>query len=98
MIHHTALERRPSDTLPSALNTSVHSSSTSTSGGERETGEANNTVIPQVRIDRKHSIKGRRTHAHHRSQSKQQHMPEQKTVGEYALQHLFDSVGHPGHS
>lgn len=49
-------------------------------------------MLGQKRVDRAQSAKGRRGHGHHRSQSKQQHLQEQKTVCEYALHHLFNSV------
>ena len=45
------------------------------------------------RPERMHSSKTRRGHDHHRSQSRHPHpqIPEQKTVGEYAIHHLFNS-------
>ena len=93
-IHHRALERRPSDSPSNTVFGSVNSSSTSTLVGDRETGDAGGTMLVQKKIDRTHSVRSRRGHSHHRSQSKhQQQSQEQKTVGEYALHHLFNSVG-----
>lgn len=101
IIHPTALERRLNESLSNTLSNSVNNnSSTSTLGSEREVGDVNNAKLAQVRSDRRNSVKGRRAHAHHRSQSKQQqqqqqqHSLEQKTVSEYALHHLFNSVSH----
>lgn len=92
MIHHGAAERRHVDSPSSTLNGSSHNSSTTTLGGDREAGDGNSPMIAQKKTDRTHSVKGRRGHAHHRSQSKQPYSQEQKTVGEYALHHLFNSV------
>lgn len=44
------------------------------------------------RVERVHSGRSRREHAHHRSQSRHHYKEEVKTVGEYALHVLFTSV------
>lgn len=87
MIHRGAPERRPSDS-PSVTS---NRSSTTTLVGDRDAGDTSNTMLGPKRVDRAHSAKGRRGHGHHRSQSKQS-VQEQKTVGEYALHHLFNKV------
>lgn len=87
MIHRGTPERRPSDS-PSVTS---NRSSTSTLVGDQDAGDTSNTVLGQKRVDRTHSAKGRRGHGHHRSKSKQS-IQEQKTVGEYALHHLFHLV------
>ena len=93
--HRGTLERRPSDVSSSTVygpsNTSSSSLAT-TVGGDRDAGDNNSTMLGQRRIDRAHSVKGRRGHGHHHPQSKQQNSHEQKTVAEYALHHLFNSV------
>jgi hypothetical protein len=87
--------RRPTDSLSSTLIGSPTNSSTSTLGGDREQGDGSATMLAQKKLDRGLSVKGRRGHGHHRSHSKQQLLQEPTTVGEYALQHLFDAVGNP---
>ena len=89
MIHHGAPELRAADAPLSSVNGSMHASSTLILAGDRDAGETTNTMLTQRRLDRTHSSKTRRDHSHQRSQSRQQ---EQKTVGEYALHHLFNSV------
>lgn len=91
MIHRGTPERRPSDSPSVTSNSSTNMSSASTLAGDRDVGDTSNTMFGQKRLDRTHSAKGRRGHGHHRSQSKQS-IQEQKTVGEYALHHLFNSV------
>ena len=44
------------------------------------------------KLERMHSGRSRRDHAHHPSHSSRHHKDEQKTVGEYALHVLFTSV------
>ena len=69
-------------------------SMTSTMVNDRDTHDLTNGTLTQRRIERMHSGKVRREHAHHHSHSKpHHHPPEWKTVGEYALHHLFNSVG-----
>lgn len=61
---------------------------------DRDGHDVTNATLTQRRIERMHSGKVRREHAHHHSHSKpHHHTPEWKTVGEYALHHLFNSVG-----
>lgn len=91
-IHQNSFERRPGDSLAGSLHVPINNSSTFTLGGERDSGDVNHATITHKRMDRTYSAKGRRGHNHHRSQSKQQQLVEQKTVGEYALHHLFNSV------
>ena len=55
-----------------------------------ETNDLGENAITQKRIDRKQSAKHRRDH--NRSQSKHQNLPEQPSVGEYAMNHIFESV------
>ena len=89
MIYHGAHEHRAADSSSGTVDGSMHTSSTSTLVGDRDAGDIQNTMLTQRRIDRTHSSRTRREHGHQRSQSRQQ---EQKTVGEYALHHLFNSV------
>lgn len=53
-------------------------------------------AFTQRKLERMHSGKSKRDHAHHHSHSRH-HRDEQKTVGEYALHVLFTSVGHFGY-
>lgn len=69
---------------------STHRSTTSTLIGDRDLAETNNTSLMQKRSDRTQPSRSRRGHSHHHSQSK--HSQEQKSVGEYALHHLFNQV------
>ena len=92
MVHHGTLERRPSDSPSSIAIGSINLSSASTAVGDQDAGDSSNAMLGQKRVDRAQSAKGRRGHGYHRSQSKQQHLQEQKTVCEYALHHLFNSV------
>ncbi len=70
----------------------------STSINDREANEASSDTSTVKRLERKHSGKGRRDHGHHNSHSRHHHhhhhhhQPELKTVGEFALHHLFNSV------
>ena len=89
MVHHGSPESRSTDSPSSTVNGSMHSLTTSTLVGDQDIGDATNITHTQKRIDRTHSDRTRRDHSHQRSQSRQQ---EQKTVGEYALHHLFNSV------
>ena len=88
-MHHGASELRPTESPATTVNGSMNASSTSTLVSEREPGDANNMMLIQKRVDRTHGSRARRDHSHQRSQSRQL---EQKTVGEYALHHLFNSV------
>ncbi|KAK3390951.1 cell morphogenesis N-terminal-domain-containing protein [Podospora didyma] len=53
--------------------------------------EAASQPPTQRKLERMHSGKSRRDHAHHHSHSSRHHKEEQKTVGEYALHVLFTS-------
>ena len=53
-------------------------------------GDLGGGTLTQRRLDRTQSIKARRGHDPQRSQSR--HNQEQKSVGEYALHHLFNKV------
>jgi hypothetical protein len=56
-------------------------------------GAANDGSVPQRKPERAQSARSRKGgHHHHRSQSRHQASHELKTVGEYALHHLFHSV------
>ena len=68
---------------------SVHSYATVSSyTDDRDTMDSEVNMLTQRRVDHQPSGKSRREHG--RSQSK--HQPEQISVGEYALHHLFNSV------
>ncbi len=91
MVRRQASVRYPSD-LPTTSNTK-HTPSTSSSGaliGDRDVGDVSDTVSAQKRMDRAQPSRSRSGHHHHRSQSRHHH--EQKSVGEYALHHLFNKV------
>lgn len=90
MVRRGTSHRRPSESPSSTIHGSMHSASTSTLITDRETGDTNGSTSTQKRPDRAQSSKGRREHSHGRSRSRNQH--EQKTVGEYALHHLFTKV------
>ena len=77
-------------TLNSALQTNLVSV-LAASNGDREAGDTINGGSVQKRNERSGTSKSRSGHHHHRSQSKQRQ--EQKSVGEYALHHLFNKVG-----
>jgi hypothetical protein len=83
------------DSPSSTLIGSPNNSSTSTLGGDRDQGDGSATTYTQKKVESGQSVKGRRGHVHHRSQSRQQFMQEPTTVGEYALQHLFEAAGNP---
>lgn len=65
---------------------------------ERTSSAADSSAnaFTQRKLERMHSGKGKRDHAHHHSHSSRHHRDEQKTVGEYALHVLFTSVGNSG--
>lgn len=94
MSHIDTSDRRPSDSPASATSASLHSyTSPTTLLRDPEFVETNNATVTQRNIDRTHSVKARREHSHHRGHSKHHHSQELKTVGEFALHHLFNSVG-----
>ena len=98
-----SVDMSPSSIFTSHTNGSLRSmTSNSTTNGSTPSSEKAsfdasinpvNTGTIQRRPERMHSSKTRRGHDHHRSQSRHphQHTPEQKTVGEYAIHHLFNS-------
>ena len=90
MIHRGVSSRRPTEPTSSTANSSVHSSTTPTLIGDQELGDLSGGAFAQRRLDRTQSVKARRGHDPQRSQSK--HNQEQKSVGEYALHHLFNKV------
>lgn len=65
---------------------------------DRDTPHSTNGTLTQRRLEHMHSSKVRREHAHHHSHSKPHHHPQEwRNVGEYALHHLFNSVGRIRH-
>ena len=80
-----------STTSTSEIGTSSLRSQSSTSTLPEDQGIVDHelSMLTQRRIERTPSVKPRREHG--RSQSKNQ--PDQISVGEYALHHLFNSVG-----
>lgn len=89
MNYHGTPDLRPKEPPSSTLNGSTPL--TPTSAVDREVADGAPTTLTQRRPDRTHNGKLRRAHSHQRSHSRQHHQ-EQKTVGEYALHHLFTSV------
>ncbi|KAL8694816.1 MAG: hypothetical protein Q9218_000575 [Villophora microphyllina] len=87
MIYHGTPDIRSKDSQMTAVNGS--SPLTPSSMGDREVVEGDPTTLVQKRVDRTHSSKTRRGHTQHSSHARQQQQQEQKTVGEYALHHLF---------
>jgi hypothetical protein len=62
-------------------------------GGTGSVGAASDGSVSQRKPERAQSARSRKGgHHHHRSQSRHQAQHELKTVGEYALHHLFNSV------
>ena len=90
MIHRGVSSRRPIESTINTANGSLHGSSTSTLVGDQDMGDLNGGTSTQRRLDRTQSVKARRGHDVHRSLSR--HSQEQKSVGEYALHHLFNKV------
>ena len=94
-IGHQDLPDPPNEKSPlTSITTSAQMySMTSTSVNDRDIPDPTNGMVTQRRLERMHSGKVRREHAHHHSHSKaHHHQQELKTVGEYALHHLFNSV------
>lgn len=89
MVHHGAPEVRSRES-PSTIVNGISPSSPSMAS-EKNNVNGTSTVPSQRRLDRAHTGKSRREQSHLRTQSRQ-HQSEQKTVGEYALHHLFTSV------
>lgn len=90
MLHRGVSSRRPTESTSSTANGSLHSSTTSTLIGDQDMGDLGGGALTQRRLDRTQSVKARRGHDPQRSQSR--HGQEQKSVGEYALHHLFNKV------
>ena len=90
MIHRGVASRRPTESTSSTASASLHSSNASTLIGDQDTGDPSGGTLTQKRLDRTQSVKTRRGHDPQRSQSR--HRQEQKSVGEYALHHLFNKV------
>ena len=84
MMRRGASRRRPSASPSTTAHGSGSSSSTTLFGD----GDASSTSSALKKLDRTQSIKHIKEHSHHRSRSRNQQ--EQKTVGEYALHHLFN--------
>jgi hypothetical protein len=89
--------RSPSSASGTLANSSIHSYSSTTTlndahGGTdvhgNHVGHASHTSSSSSKVGRAPSMKPRKEHG--RTQSKTQ--PEQKSVGEFALHHLFNSV------
>ena len=95
IIHHGTSNRRPAESSASTAIAVSNHSSTSTLVADREQADGSAMMNTQRKADQGNNNRGRRGHSHHRSQSKQQFMQEPTTVGEYALQHLFEAVGNP---
>ena len=93
MINRGVSSRRPNELTSGTAHGSLHNSSSSTLIGDQETGDLSGGTLTQRRLDRTQSVKGRRGHDPQRSQSR--HSQEQKSVGEYALHHLFNKVSEP---
>ena len=88
MVRRQASVRYPGDSA-TTLNSALQTSSTSLNG-DRETGDVQDVTSTQKRLDRALNSKSRNPDHHRRSQSRHHH--EQKSVGEYALHHLFNKV------
>ena len=67
-------------------------SSASTLQGERNLADDPAAMLTQKRVDRVQNGRARREHS--RSHSNKHHQSEHRSVGEYALHHLFNSVRH----
>lgn len=93
--NHTMVRRQTSVRYPGEIpnatlsGSTLVSTSSATSNPDREHGDTVEGTQVQKRVDRTHG-KSRSGHSHHRSQSRHHH--EQKSVGEYALHHLFNKV------
>ncbi len=91
MVRRQTSVRYPGESPITTANGSMHvSSSSATLNGDRDFGDTVEGTLAQKRVDRTQSGKSRSGHSHHRSQSRHHH--EQKSVGEYALHHLFNKV------
>ena len=89
IMHHSNLDQRSKDPLANIGNGSSPMSGNGT--GETDISRDTPVTSTQRRVDRAHGSKQRLGHTHQRTHSRQHHQ-EQKTVGEYALHHLFTAV------
>ena len=85
---NTVLRRGTSRRRPSASPSTTAHGSISTTASTLVPEDPSSTTSTMKRLDRAQSSKNRKEHSHHRSRSRNQQ--EQKTVGEYALHHLFN--------
>ncbi|KAL8928899.1 MAG: hypothetical protein Q9172_000737 [Xanthocarpia lactea] len=88
MIHHGTSDLRPKES-PRSL-TNGPNPLTPASTVDREYGDGSLPALSQKRVDRTNNSRPRRAHSHKGARSRQHHQ-DQKTVGEYALHHLFTS-------
>ncbi|KAL8944905.1 MAG: hypothetical protein Q9211_000436 [Gyalolechia sp. 1 TL-2023] len=88
LVHHGAPDPRLKDSPASTGNGS--SPLSGNPAGEIDVSDGNPAALLQKRVDRAHGGKPRQGHSHQRTHSRPHHQ-EQKTVGEYALHHLFTS-------
>ncbi|KAL8712979.1 MAG: hypothetical protein Q9220_002839 [cf. Caloplaca sp. 1 TL-2023] len=86
-VYHGTPDLRPKDSPLTTVNGS--SPLTPTSTIDKDNRENTHVMLTQRRVDRAPNVRPRRA-SHHRSNSRQQQQ-DQKTVGEYALHHLFTS-------
>ncbi|KAL8872600.1 MAG: hypothetical protein Q9174_001790, partial [Haloplaca sp. 1 TL-2023] len=86
--HHSPAEGNAKD--PHLATVNGFSPLTPNAGGDREVTDGSLATMTQKRGDRVNG-KLRRGHSQHHNHPRQQHHQEQKTVGEYALHHLFTS-------
>ena len=86
---NTMMRRGTSRRRPSASpSTTAQGSLSTTSTNLAPDGDSSSTASTMKKLERVQSSKSRKEHSHHRSRSRNQQ--EQKTVGEYALHHLFN--------
>ncbi|KAL8665941.1 MAG: hypothetical protein Q9202_001877 [Teloschistes flavicans] len=85
MIYHGTPDLRSKESQMTAVN--GFSPLTPGSAGDRDVSEGDPITPGHKRVDRAHSSKTRRGQTQHGNHARQQQ--EQKTVGEYALHHLF---------
>ncbi|KAI4086964.1 MAG: hypothetical protein LQ344_007133 [Seirophora lacunosa] len=88
-IHHGAPELLRSRESPSSTVNGISPLSPSMTS-EKSSVNGTSTLVSHKRVDRANTSKSRRGQSHLRTQSRQ-YPSEQKTVGEYALHHLFTS-------
>lgn len=88
MMRRGTSRRRPSASPSTTVQGSVQGSISSATSTLAADGDTSNPVSSTTKkLERVQSSKNRKEHSHHRSRSRNQ---EQKTVGEYALHHLFN--------